>query len=199
MGCAASVQSAELDARVEGGGREGSAFGWREQIWADTYAPGRVPIGRTAEFMRSLPGWLPCRPVREPTEEQLLKLKAALAQEWNGKQRPETLRVGGRARSYVTNYPIAVRNTKEIVQLFDPDEENHEILTHAGGLSPRDTFERGAAQQLPGNVQPRAAALVCAPRLMVTCPPANKTFKPKYGALPSTVVKNTVDSIVGTL
>ena len=103
---------------------------WREQIWADTYAPGRVEVGRLAELLRGLPVWLPCKPVADPTAEQLLLLKATLAQQWNGKQRPSTLRLGGRARSYQAS--ASVRNTKGLMDRFDPDDATLALAGYEG-------------------------------------------------------------------
>ena len=209
MGCGAS-SAADVALLDDAGQPFGSAFGWREQIWADTYAPGRVEIGRTAEIMRTYCRWLPCNFVKDPTDAQLLKLRATLAHQWNGKQRPANLRVGGRARSYVADAGFAVRNTKDIMDRFDPDDatlalagyEGTTQLMHAGGLSPRDSWaEQNALGLLPGSTledkaqphePPPPTAIVCAPRFTVLCPPANKIFKPAYGAMPSNVVAITV-------
>ena len=67
--------------------------------------------------------------------------------------------MGGRARSYVTNDAIAVRDTKEIVQLFDPDEENHEILTHAGGHERRSSVAPCSCQAASSHRSPASSAL----------------------------------------
>ena len=188
-------------------------YSLREQIWADQHAPGRIPVSKKAEWLMKLPPalgkCLGCAGAVPPSEAELLQLKARLAHAWNGKARPTTLNLGGRARSYVPDAAIALRNTKQVMDSFDPPDEAlaelgfeaEEALTHAGGRPPRDTFR---AAPLPGAAaaqshEPAKEPAPCAPRFTVLVPPANKEFKPEYGAVSTSVVDKTVDDFVGDL
>jgi len=203
MGCGSSSSATEEEAA--------EMYSLREQIWADQHAPGRIPVSKKAEWLMKLPPalgkCLGCAGAVPPSEAELLQLKARLAHAWNGKARPTTLNLGGRARSYVPDAAIALRNTKQVMDSFDPPDEAlaelgfeaEEALTHAGGRPPRDTFR---AAPLPGAAAAPAKAEApppCAPRFTVLVPPANKEFKPEYGAVSTSVVDKTVDDFVGDL